>query len=120
MKYESEIYNLSEKMEWEDVAPGMKRKIMGFDDKIMMVKVHFDKGGVGVRHKHHHSQTTYIVSGKFEVSVGDDKKELNGGDGFYIPPDIEHGAVCLEEGILIDVFSPIREDFMDGESGYSK
>ncbi|MCF8261179.1 MAG: cupin domain-containing protein [Melioribacteraceae bacterium] len=113
MKYESEIFNIADDMEWESVAPGMKRKILGYNDEIMLVKVHFDKGGIGVRHKHRHSQTTYVESGKFEVTVGENTKILKGGDGFYIPPNIEHGAVCLEDGILIDVFSPIREDFME-------
>ena len=120
MKYSSTEYVQTEGMEWEEVAPGMKRKFMGFNDEIMMVKVKFDKGGIGARHAHVHSQTTYVVSGSFEVAIGDDKKVLNEGDGFYIPPNVEHGAVCLEDGILIDVFSPIREDFMDGVSGYTK
>ncbi len=112
MKHESDKFIFSKNLEWEEVAPGMKRKILGFNDQIMMVKVHFDKGGVGVIHKHPHSQTTYVVSGKFEVTIGQEKKILEGGDAFYIPPHIEHGAVCLEEGILIDVFSPVREDFL--------
>jgi len=120
MKNQSEIFIRTEPMEWEQVAPGMKRKFMGYDDNIMMVKVHFDKGGIGARHEHVHSQTTYVVSGKFEVTVGDKTEILNEGDGFYIPPHIEHGALCLEEGILIDVFSPVREDFLAGISGYSK
>ncbi len=112
MKHESDKFIFSKNLEWEEVAPGMKRKILGFNDQIMMVKVHFDKGGVGVIHKHPHSQTTYVVSGKFEVTIGQEKKILEGGDAFYIPSHIEHGAVCLEEGILIDVFSPVREDFL--------
>ncbi|MBU0559043.1 MAG: cupin domain-containing protein [Bacteroidetes bacterium] len=120
MKYQSELYNLTKEIDWENVAPGMNRKFMGYNDEIMMVQVKFDKGGIGIRHKHRHSQTTYVVSGKFEVSIGDEKKILEGGDGFCVPPNIEHGAVCLEDGMLIDVFSPIREDFMKGKSGYTK
>jgi len=120
MKYQSEFYNQTSGVEWETVAPGMKRKIMGYNDEIMMVQVSFDKGGIGVRHKHRHSQTSFVVNGKFEVSIGDEKKILSGGDGFCIPPELEHGAVCLEDGVLIDVFSPIREDFMRGISGYQK
>ena len=116
MKYSSDEYIQTAELEWENVAPGMHRKFMGFDDKIMMVKVKFEKGGIGVRHAHPHSQTTYVVNGSFEVSIGDKKKVLKEGDGFYIPPNIEHGAVCLEDGILIDVFSPIREDFMNNNS----
>ena len=97
---------------WEEVAPGVKRQIMGYDDKIMLVKVVFDKGGIGQAHQHYHSQVTYVVSGAFELTVGDETKTLKGGDSFYIPPNALHGAVCLEEGMLIDVFSPYREDFL--------
>ena len=120
MKYFSDEYIQTIGIEWEEVAPGMSRKIMGYDDKIMMVKVRFDKGGIGQRHSHVHSQTTYVVNGSFEVAIGDEKKVLKEGDGFYIPPHVEHGAVCLEAGILIDVFSPIREDFMTGNNSYTK
>lgn len=120
MKFESNLFIETTGIEWEQVAPGMKRKFMGYNDEIMMVQVHFDKGGIGARHKHRHSQTTYVVNGKFEVTIGNETKILSGGDGFYIPPEIEHGALCLEEGMLIDVFSPIREDFMAGISGYTK
>lgn len=120
MQNQSDIFIKTEPMEWEQVAPGMKRKFMGFNDEIMMVKVQFDKDGIGARHAHRHSQSTYVVSGAFEVTVGEKTEVLKGGDGFYIPPHIEHGAVCLEAGILIDVFSPVREDFLAGMSGYTK
>ena len=52
--------------------------------------------------------------------MGDGKKVLKAGDGFYVPPNLEHGALCLEEGELIDVFSPIRADFMEGINGYTR
>ncbi len=101
-----------ESMEWETVAPGMKRKIMGFDDRIMLVKVAFETGGIGTLHQHHHSQITYVVGGVFEVEIDGVKKILKGGDVFYVAPNLVHGAVCKEEGMLIDVFSPMREDFI--------
>lgn len=98
---------------WEEVDKGMKRKIMAYDDKLMVVKVQFEKGGVGVLHQHYHSQITHVESGKFEVQINGEKKILVGGDAFYIPPNVEHGAICLEAGVLIDVFSPMREDFIE-------
>ena len=98
---------------WEEVDKGMKRKIMAYDDKLMVVKVQFEKGGVGVLHQHYHSQITHVESGKFEVQINGEKKILVGGDAFYIPPNVLHGAVCLEAGVLIDVFSPMREDFIE-------
>ncbi|AUP78686.1 cupin domain-containing protein [Flavivirga eckloniae] len=100
-------------IEWEAVGEGVKRKIMGYDDKIMLVKVAFDEGGIGYKHEHYHSQVTYVESGAFEFSIGDVTKTVVGGDSVYIPPNVLHGAVCTKAGILIDVFSPIREDFME-------
>ena len=98
---------------WETVGKGVKRQIMGYDDKIMLVNVDFEKGGIGPMHEHYHSQVTYVVSGKFELTIGKETKTVQTGDSFYIPPHVLHGAVCLESGKLIDVFSPIREDFME-------
>ncbi|WP_348798542.1 cupin domain-containing protein [Flavobacterium adhaerens] len=101
-----------EDFEWEVVGEGIKRKIMGYDDSIMMVNVLFEKGGIGTPHSHYHAQVTNVAKGSFEVTIDGVTKIMNAGDCFYIPPHIVHGVVCLEEGLLIDVFSPIREDFM--------
>ena len=100
---------------WEQVDPGVRRKIMSFDDRLMLVKVAFEKGGIGNLHQHHHSQITHVEKGVFEVEIGDEKKVLKAGDAFYIPPNVMHGAVCLEAGVLIDVFSPVRQDFLNGK-----
>lgn len=112
MEDKSEVYLIDNKIEWDNVDEGVKRKILGYDKNIMLVKVSFEKGGIGYVHKHPHSQVTYVESGRFEVQIGKDKKILSTGDCYYIPPNVEHGAVNLEKGILIDVFSPVREDFL--------
>lgn len=85
---------------------------MGYDGQLMLVKVKFEAGAIGYQHEHYHSQASYVVSGKFEVSISGEKKILEAGDGFYIEPDALHGAVCLEAGVLIDTFSPMRETFI--------
>lgn len=109
----SKEFLLGDDIEWEVVGEGVKRKIMGYDDKIMLVNVHFNEGGIGPMHDHYHSQVTYVVSGEFELTIGEETKMMKGGDAFYIPPNVLHGAICKKSGILIDVFSPIREDFME-------
>lgn len=109
----SKEFIFDKNLEWEVVGDNVKRKIMGYDDKIMLVKVHFNKDGIGYKHEHHHSQVTYVESGIFEFSIGKQTKVVKGGDTVYIPPHVMHGAICKEEGVLIDVFSPIREDFME-------
>ncbi|MGY8915687.1 MAG: cupin domain-containing protein [Flavobacteriales bacterium] len=108
----SKEFLIGDEIAWETVGEGVQRQIMGYDDKIMLVNVKFGKGGIGPMHEHYHSQVTYVVSGKFEMTIGKETRILKGGDSFYIPPHVMHGAICLEDGVLIDVFSPIREDFM--------
>ena len=100
---------------WEPTAPGMRRKIMAYDENLMLVRVEFETGGVGVLHSHRHTQISHVESGVFEVEIGGEKKVLTTGDAFYVPPHVVHGAVCLESGVLIDVFNPMREDFVTTE-----
>jgi quercetin dioxygenase-like cupin family protein len=99
-------------LEWENVGKGVQRKILGYDEQIMLVVAKFEKDGIGYAHQHSHRQVTYVTEGKFEVQINGEKKILKKGDCYYIPPDITHGAVCLEDGLLVDVFNPCREDFL--------
>lgn len=112
MKTKSEVFQIEKEMGWENPGPGIKRQIMGYDGQLMMVKVVFEEGAVGTIHEHYHSQATYVASGKFELTIGDEKRILEAGDGYYVAPDVLHGCVCLEAGILIDTFSPMRADFL--------
>jgi len=114
MKKSSELFCPDDKLEWEDLGGGVSRKFLGWDKQIMMVKVKFEKGAIGSPHQHFHSQTSYCVSGEFRFDIGSETRIITAGDGVYIPPDMLHGAECISEGILIDVFSPLREDFLDG------
>lgn len=97
---------------WQQMDEGVKRKIMSYDDRLMLVKVAFQTGAVGTLHQHPHTQITHVESGIFEVEISGEKRVLKTGDAFYIPPNVMHGALCLEAGVLIDTFSPMREDFV--------
>ncbi|MDR6562483.1 MULTISPECIES: cupin domain-containing protein [unclassified Arcicella] len=101
-----------EQVAWEELGGGIKRKVMSYNDDIMLVKVAFEQGGVGAIHSHPHLQISYVSAGAFEITIGEDKKILKTGDVYFVPSDILHGAVCLEAGELIDVFSPMRADFV--------
>ena len=115
-KRSSEKYILTAQMDWEDLGGGVSRKFLGFDNQIMMVQVKFKKGAVGSPHHHFHTQVTYCAAGKFEFEIDGIKQIVSEGDGVYIEPNLVHSAQCLEEGMLIDVFSPVREDFLDGSA----
>ena len=99
-------------IDWEDLGAGVKRKVMAFDEKLMLVKVAFEKGAVGTIHNHPHLQMSYVAEGSFEVTMAQEKKILNQGDIFFAPTMVFHGVVCLSQGILVDIFNPQREDFL--------
>ena len=96
----------------ENVSTGLDRKIAAYNDNLMVVEVHFEAGTTAPLHHHRHEQITYVISGKFEFTVGDETYIVGAGDSLYKQPNIEHGATCLESGMLLDVFTPHREDFI--------
>ncbi len=97
---------------WEDRGGGIRRKIMAYGDRLMAVYVEFKRGAVGASHRHPHVQVTYIQSGSFTVHIEGEARVLRGGDCYYIPAEVEHGVEALEDSVLIDVFTPMREDFV--------
>ncbi|MDI9877960.1 cupin domain-containing protein [Flectobacillus longus] len=101
-----------EDLAWEIVGEGLRRKVMSYDNHVMMVKVAFEKGAIGSLHSHYHTQISYVESGAFEITIEGKTEVLKQGDTYYIPPHIVHGAVALEAGVLVDVFAPFREDFV--------
>jgi quercetin dioxygenase-like cupin family protein len=109
---QNSVFQVGEDIPWVNAAPGIQRQVYGYDERIMLVKVKFEKGALGAVHKHYHVQVSYVESGEFEITIGDEKKTLNAGDGFHVPSDTLHGCLCLEAGVLIDVFSPHRGDFL--------
>ena len=95
-----------------DLGGGVERKVLAHEEELMCVEVSFTAGAVGASHTHPHVQATYVESGKFEVTVGDETKVLEKGDSFSVPKNVPHGVVCLENGKLIDFFTPMRKDFL--------
>ncbi|MBQ2802833.1 MAG: cupin domain-containing protein [Lachnospiraceae bacterium] len=108
----NQIWNYNSEIELENCAPGVNRKILAYTDELMCVENHFEKGAVGSLHHHPHTQITYVVSGSFEFEIDGVKKVVNAGDSMLKKDSIEHGCVCLEEGILLDIFNPMRQEFV--------
>ena len=106
------VWVFNKEIDFENCAPGVNRKILAYADELMVVENHFDKGGVGPLHTHPHTQITYCVSGKFEYEVDGVKKIVTAGDTMLKKDEVIHGTVCIEKGILLDIFTPMREDFV--------
>ena len=111
-KTRSNTFILENEKAWELAGEGVVRQILGYDGQVMLVKVKFEQGAVGTPHTDNHTQTSYVASGKFEFTVHGEKQSVSAGHGVYIEPDAEHGCTCLEVGILIDCFSPMRAVFL--------
>jgi quercetin dioxygenase-like cupin family protein len=73
---------------WETPEPGIRRKVMAYDQQLMLVKVEFQQGAVGALHEHYHSQISHVESGVFEITIAGEKKVLKAGDAYYIPPNV--------------------------------
>jgi quercetin dioxygenase-like cupin family protein len=99
-------------IEWEDLGDGIRRKILTFESRVMMARIAFEPGAIGVAHYHPHIQCSYVESGEFWLTISGRREKLVAGDSFLVPPDAVHGAEAITAGILIDVFTPMREDFL--------
>jgi quercetin dioxygenase-like cupin family protein len=100
--------------DWEVVGPGLERRLIALGERMMAVRVRFAKGAIGARHAHPHEQLTQVLSGRFRFQVGSEVLEVATGDSLCIPGGLEHGTQALEAGELLDIFSPPREDLLEG------
>lgn len=95
-----------------DLGGGSCRKVLSYDERMMVVEVRFEEGAVGAKHTHPHSQSTYVASGRFRFTIDGEDVEVGAGDAITFAPDVPHGTLCIEKGVLVDVFAPMREDFV--------
>ncbi len=115
MSEERPAFVIADPDQIEQVDDGIKRQFLGYGPELMAVKVWFEEGAEGYQHNHPHTQVSYVESGEFEATIDGESKILKAGDSFYVAPNKSHGAVCKKAGVLIDIFSPQREDFLSGE-----
>ena len=89
------------------------RQVLADHSDLMVVAFRFGaEGAVGDLHSHPHVQSTYVESGRFRFTLGEEEREVGAGDSFVIPSGLTHGCVCLEPGTLVDCFTPRRDDFL--------
>jgi quercetin dioxygenase-like cupin family protein len=103
---------MRESGDWEDAEPGVRRRILVAQGRLMLMEVQFAAGAAGYEHQHSHEQISYCVSGRFEYSLDGRAHVLSTGESIYVPGNVRHGAKALDAGTLIDVFTPIRDDLL--------
>jgi quercetin dioxygenase-like cupin family protein len=97
-----------------DLGGGVRRRIRLHLPELMVVEIAFEPGAVGALHSHPHVQTSYVEEGAFDVTIDGETRRLGKGGCYIVPPNAIHGVRALEKGVLIDVFAPRRDDFLDG------
>jgi len=97
---------------YREIKEGMKLKTLVFGRKTLLVEFRLEKGKEIPAHSHPHEQTGYLVSGRINLFMGDEKFEAGPGDSWCIAGDVEHTAVTLEDSVIVEVFSPVREDYL--------
>jgi quercetin dioxygenase-like cupin family protein len=91
--------------------PGLTRRVLAHNPRLMLVEHRMQQGWAGTRHSHPHDQGVYLVSGRLRVSCGSETFVLGPGDTFVVRGGVEHQAWALEPAVVLDVFTPTREDY---------
>lgn len=94
-----------------EMVPGVTRKTFGTTPSMMLCEITLAKGSVVPRHQHPHDQVGYVVSGQIKMIVGDAEMVCTPGDNYAIPGHTPHAAEAIEDTVVIDIFSPQREEY---------
>lgn len=94
------------------VAPGVERRVLARGGALMMVEVSFAAGAEVPEHSHAHEQASYVSRGRIELSMGGERRILAAGDSFYAAPGVPHAVRVIEAAVVVDGFTPQREDFL--------
>lgn len=96
----------------QSAGPGVTRRVLAYTDGLMCVENTFETGAAGPLHSHPHTQITYVVEGEFAFTIDGKTRTVRRGDTLLKEHGVEHGCVCLKAGVLLDIFTPMRQDFI--------
>ena len=97
---------------FQDLGGGVCRRVRAYTEQLMTVEVRFETGSTGSVHTHPHAQNTFVLEGRFRFDIDGEAVEVGPGDTLAIHGGIPHGTLCLEKGALLDIFTPMRGDFL--------
>jgi quercetin dioxygenase-like cupin family protein len=98
---------------YRQVLDGIEQKTLVHGDTTLMVEFRLKKGAALPLHSHPHEQTGYLVKGHIRLTIGAEIHDVLPGDSWCIPGGVQHGAECFEEAVAIEVFSPVRKEYLD-------
>ena len=96
----------------QQAGEGVVRRVLAYSGQLMCVENTFAAGAVGALHSHPHTQITYVLSGVFAFTIDGETRTVRQGDTLLKEDGVEHGCTCLEAGALLDIFAPMRDEFV--------
>jgi len=111
-----QVHSWSE-LPWEQVTHDISRKVITGTNE-MIAQIHLKKDAVVPEHSHVSEQISYVLQGTLKFWVGGEELILKAGQVLVIPPNVPHKALALEDTLDIDIFSPIRQDWLDHTDTY--
>ena len=94
-----------------EMVPGVWRRTLAWGERLMVVQVTLEEGAVVPAHRHPHEQITCVIEGELAMEVEGRTHVLGAGDSLLFPTDVEHGATALKRTLVVDTFSPPREEY---------
>ena len=94
-----------------EAAPGVERRVLACGDQIMIVQFTIQKDAEVPAHTHPHEQVGFVVSGRVNMRIGDETREIGPGEGYAVPGGVVHGATGITEAVVADSFHPVRDDY---------
>jgi quercetin dioxygenase-like cupin family protein len=91
---------------------GIQLKTLVYGEKTLLCEFRLGGGKVLPDHRHPHEQTGYLISGRINLTIGDEIFEVEPGDSWCIPGDVAHSAEIIDDAVVVEVFSPVREDYL--------
>ena len=112
MTQKGKLWVFHEEAEPQYGGEGVTRRVLAYDEGMMIVENTFVAGAVAPVHSHPHLQTAYIAEGEFTFEIDGVGKIVKKGDSVLLPCGVPHSVVCHAPGIVVDIFTPMRKDFV--------
>ena len=97
---------------YKDALPGIRQKTLVFGDRTLMTEFLLKANHILPEHAHPFEQTGYLVSGHILLKIGSETFDTHAGDSWSIPMNVTHGARVAEDSVAVEVFSPVRQDYL--------
>lgn len=109
------MFQKSSRLGYAVALPGIELKTLVHGEKTLMTEFLLEEGRQLPKHSHPHEQTGYLIKGHIRLTIGAKDYDVLPGDSWCIPGEVEHCAEIIEDSVAIEVFSPLREDYLPGE-----